>query len=144
MMANKSQAKFIFMLILLENHQKKHAEFLLACHTETERTRWIEAFTPQGQGDSEDKIYESWDCPQVQATHEYTAQQPDELNLAAGEKINVLRKTADGWYEGEKVSDGQSGWLPASYTHELQNEHVRARNLKNRYKLIQAAAKMMK
>ena len=49
-----------------------------------------------------------------------------------------------GWYEGERVSDGQLGWLPASYTYELQNEHVRARNLKARYKLIQAAAKMMK
>ena len=36
------------------------------------------------------------DCPQVQVTHEYQAQQPDELNLATGEKINVLRKTADG------------------------------------------------
>ena len=22
--------------------------------------RWIEAFTPQNQGDSDDKIYESW------------------------------------------------------------------------------------
>ena len=26
----------------------------------TERMRWIEAFTPQNQGDSDDKIYESW------------------------------------------------------------------------------------
>ena len=34
MMAQKCGAKFIFMLILLENHQKKHAEFLLACKTE--------------------------------------------------------------------------------------------------------------
>lgn len=49
-----------------------------------------------------------------------------------------------GWYEGERVTDGQHGWLPSSYTVELQNEHVRARHLKTRYKLLQAAAKLMK
>jgi len=33
-MAHKASAKFLFMLILLENHQKKHSEYLLACTTE--------------------------------------------------------------------------------------------------------------
>jgi len=47
-----------------------------------------------------------------------------------------------GWYEGERVSDGQPGWLPASYTVEVHNEHVKAKHLKERYKLLQAAAKL--
>ena len=36
------------------------------------------------------------DCPQVQVTQDYIAQQPDELNLKTGEILNVLRKTPDG------------------------------------------------
>lgn len=33
--ASKSSAKFLFMLALLENHQKKQSEYLLACKTES-------------------------------------------------------------------------------------------------------------
>ena len=36
------------------------------------------------------------DCPQVQVTHPYEAQQPDELNLDTGDVVNILRKTPDG------------------------------------------------
>lgn len=36
------------------------------------------------------------DCPQVNALHNYTAQQPDELSLYEGDVINVLRKLPDG------------------------------------------------
>ncbi|XP_067946301.1 uncharacterized protein [Watersipora subatra] len=143
--AQKSQAKakFMFMLLLLQNHQKKHSEFLFSCQSETERTRWVEAFLPPVTDDTGEKIYESWDCPQVQVTHDYSAQQPDELNLQIGDVVNVLRKTPDGWYEGERVTDGRRGWLPKSYTLELQNEHVRARHLKERNKLLQAAAQLL-
>ena len=36
------------------------------------------------------------DCPQVNALHNYTAQQPDELSLYEGDIINVLKKLPDG------------------------------------------------
>lgn len=36
------------------------------------------------------------DCPQVNALHNYTAQQPDELSLYEGDVINVLKKLPDG------------------------------------------------
>ena len=38
------------------------------------------------------------DCPQVQAIHQYTAEQPDELSLEESDVINVHRKMTDGQY----------------------------------------------
>jgi hypothetical protein len=40
-----------------------------------------------------------------------------------------------GWYEGERIRDGERGWFPADHTVEIQNEHVRARNLREQYRL---------
>ncbi len=44
-----------------------------------------------------------------------------------------------GWYEGERIRDGVSGWFPANHTEEIRNEHVRARNLHQRYRLLAAS-----
>lgn len=41
-----------------------------------------------------------------------------------------------GWYEGERIRDGERGWFPAHCTVEIQNEHVRARNLRQQYQLM--------
>lgn len=43
---------------------------------------------------------------------------------------------ADGWYHGEKLLDGEQGWFPANHTKEVASEHVRARNLKQRHRLL--------
>ena len=40
-----------------------------------------------------------------------------------------------GWLEGERLRDGESGWFPASYCDEVEDEHVRSRNMKNLYKM---------
>ena len=45
-------------------------------------------------------MYETWDCPQVQAVHPYTAQQPDEITLHVGDVMKVLRKVPDGEFLG--------------------------------------------
>ena len=41
--------------------------------------------------------------------------------------------------EGERIRDGEKGWFPASNTEEINNAHVRARNLKLRYRLMIAS-----
>lgn len=58
--------------------------------------------------------------------------------------IITLSYVCTGWYEGERVSDGLTGWLPASYTKEKPTDHTRAKRLKERYKLLQAAARMVR
>ncbi|MCG8626501.1 MAG: hypothetical protein MJE68_31445 [Proteobacteria bacterium] len=40
-----------------------------------------------------------------------------------------------GWYEGERLRDFQCGWFPSNFTMEIQNEHTRARNLRETHRL---------
>lgn len=70
------------------------------------------------------------------AKHRYVALQPDELSLEMGDIINVFRKMADGWYHGERVCDNTQGWFPGNFTEEVNSQHVRARNLKERYRVL--------
>ncbi|XP_035697388.1 ephexin-1-like isoform X2 [Branchiostoma floridae] len=123
----------LFTMELFENHEGKHVMIDLAS-TLSERTRWVEAIMPPKSDVSGETIYEEWDCPQVQVIHPYQAQQPDELELERSDIINVSRKMADGWYEGERIRDGEKGWFPSSYTEEIENSHARARNLKYRHR----------
>ncbi|XP_077998278.1 uncharacterized protein LOC144451340 [Glandiceps talaboti] len=128
----------IFILVLLENYRRRQREFLLNSPKLSDRQRWIDVITPeQGDDDYEEgRIYEAWDCPQVQCVDAYTAEQPDELSLEESDIINVYRKLPDGWYEGERLRDGEKGWFPATHVEEILSQHVRAKNLRERYKLL--------
>jgi len=44
-----------------------------------------------------------------------------------------------GMYEGERLRDGERGWFPKDHTIEIVNSHVRARNLRMKYRLMAAA-----
>ncbi|XP_036404342.1 rho guanine nucleotide exchange factor 15 [Megalops cyprinoides] len=130
-----------FCLVLLENHQGRMNERLLKASTQSEMHRWMAAFPDPNDPDrdAEEVVYEDWDCPQVQCAEQYVAQQADELSLEPTEIVNVIRKTNEGWYQGIRLSDGQKGWFPVSNVVEITNEHVRRRNLRERYRVIQAA-----
>lgn len=41
-----------------------------------------------------------------------------------------------GWYRGERIRDGEKGWFPGNYTSEIASQHARAKNLKQRYRLL--------
>lgn len=131
-----------FNLTLLENHQGRMMERLFKAPSQSDMHRWIAAFPNPTNPDRDDDevIYEDWDCPQVQCVEQYIAQQADELTLEPTEIINVIRKTNEGWYEGNRLSDGQKGWFPIANVIEITNEHVRRRNLRERYRVIQAAS----
>lgn len=68
--------------------------------------------------------------------HAYTASQSDELSLQPGDVVNVYRKTADGWQEGERLRDCERGWYPANHVREVASAHLRARNFKQRHRLL--------
>ncbi|RUS78652.1 hypothetical protein EGW08_013579 [Elysia chlorotica] len=129
----------LLFLALLSNHDNKQVELVLSCKAESERTRWVEAITPSSSAGDTERIYDYWDCPQFHCVQKYIAQQPDELTLEESDVINVTRKMADGWCEGERIRDGEKGWFPASHTEEINNSHVRARNLRMRYRLLMAS-----
>ncbi|XP_035004260.2 rho guanine nucleotide exchange factor 15 isoform X2 [Hippoglossus stenolepis] len=131
-----------FNLTLLENHQGRMMERLFKAPSQSDMHRWMAAFpNPTKTATDEDEvIYEDWDCPQVQCVEQYIAQQADELTLEPTEIVNIIRKTNEGWYEGSRLSDGQKGWFPVGNVIEITNEHVRRRNLRERYRVIQAAS----
>uniref|UniRef100_A0ABM5EIW2 Rho guanine nucleotide exchange factor 15 n=1 Tax=Pogona vitticeps TaxID=103695 RepID=A0ABM5EIW2_9SAUR len=141
--ANQS-AENSFYLTLMENHQGRSSERLCRAPTQSDMHRWMGAFPcpePQSNGKQE-TIYEDWDCPQVQCTEAYMATQADELSLEPTDIVNVLRKTNEGWYEGVRLADGKKGWFPSRYVQEITNEHVRRRNLRERYRVLQAARQL--
>lgn len=73
---------------------------ILSCDSDSTRQRWMEAMSSHLTSDNPgEKLYEEWDCPQVSAIHAYTAIQPDELSLQAGDVVKVLKKTSDGKIE---------------------------------------------
>ncbi|KAF2366737.1 Dbl (DH) domain [Trinorchestia longiramus] len=135
--------KNLLIVTMLQNHENKTVEMVLSCSLESERTRWVEAVTPRTSDNPDEQIYEEWDCPQVQAAHPYSGSQPDELSLEVSDVVNVLKKMADGWYQGERLRDGERGWFPGSYCKEIASAHVRARNLRQRYRLLAISGSMV-
>ncbi|XP_077551485.1 ephexin isoform X3 [Haemaphysalis longicornis] len=135
--------RHLFQLTLLQNSAGRTLEMLLASDSESDKTRWMDVLTPMVSSDPDERIYEEWDCPQVQCRHAYVPQQPDELALEEADVVNVFRKMSDGWYEGERLRDGARGWFPASHTVELVNLHVRSRNLRMRYRLLMASQQLL-
>ncbi|XP_034020651.1 rho guanine nucleotide exchange factor 15 [Thalassophryne amazonica] len=131
-----------FNLTLLENHQGRIMERLVKAPSQSDMDRWLAVFPDPTKVDREETevIYDEWDCPQVQCVDQYVAQQADELSLEPTDIINVIRKTTEGWYEGFRLSDGQKGWFPVANVLEITNEHVRRRNLRERYRVMQAAS----
>ncbi|KAM6450084.1 rho guanine nucleotide exchange factor 15 isoform 1-T3 [Liasis olivaceus] len=132
-----------FYLTLMENHQGRSSERLCRAPTQSDMHRWMGAFPchESQPNNKQETIYEDWDCPQVQCTETYRAAQADELSLEPTDIINVLRK-AEGWYEGIRLADGKKGWFPSCYVQEITNEHVRRRNLRERYRVLQAARQL--
>ncbi|EDV96571.1 rho guanine nucleotide exchange factor 5 isoform X2 [Drosophila grimshawi] len=131
-----STSKNLMLMTLLENYERKTIELVLSCPTVSDQQRWLEAMRPPEAETPGEKLYESWDCPQVIAKHSYESDEPDVLQLELGDVVNVSRKLPDGWYQGERIRDGAAGWFPGSYTEELNSAHVRARNLKQRHRLL--------
>ncbi|EDW94768.1 rho guanine nucleotide exchange factor 5 isoform X2 [Drosophila yakuba] len=133
----KDQAgKNLILMTLLENCDRKTVELVLSCPSVSDQQRWLQAMRPPEAETPGEKLYESWDCPQVVAKHSYESDEPDVLQLEHGDVVNVSRKLPDGWYQGERIRDGAVGWFPGSYTEELNSAHVRARNLKQRHRLL--------
>lgn len=127
----------LFLLVKLENHEKMVEEEVYACESASDRARWVEALTPSKITEDE-QVFENWDCPQVKCIRRYIAKEPDELTLELSDVVNVFKKLKDGMFEGERMRDGERGWFPSDHTVEIENDHVRARNTRMKYKLMSA------
>jgi len=127
-------------LTLIQNSGKKTCEMIIIFDSVQERSNWIELIAPTQDGG--EKIYESWDCPSVQIQCDHYPQSEGELEVQCGEIARVLRKSDEGKLFIERSEDGLCGWIPANITKELQSDHMRARNFKQRYQFLKALAEL--
>ncbi|BES96896.1 Rho guanine nucleotide exchange factor (GEF) [Nesidiocoris tenuis] len=136
-------SRFLLAITILENHEGKTQELMVYCNSESCRQRWLQPFSRATSEDPDQVLYETWDCPQVVASHTYPSSQPDELSLQPGDVVNVLTKMADGWFYGERLRDSEKGWFPGNYVTEVASAHVRARNLRQRHRLLALSSSLI-
>uniref|UniRef100_H3CQH6 Rho guanine nucleotide exchange factor 26 n=1 Tax=Tetraodon nigroviridis TaxID=99883 RepID=H3CQH6_TETNG len=107
--SRQAGASHLFHLRFLSNHSGENVTMILGTELLNERARWISAL---GQNVS-NKCQDRAGSMQVEVIRTYTAKQPDELSLQVADVVLVSQTVEDGWYEGERLRDGERGWFLA-------------------------------
>uniref|UniRef100_A0A8C7JP99 Neuronal guanine nucleotide exchange factor n=1 Tax=Oncorhynchus kisutch TaxID=8019 RepID=A0A8C7JP99_ONCKI len=111
----------VFNLKLLENQEERPVNYMLKTSMYSVQYFSMSLFiTDQSPMSS----------PQVQCIQSYSSQEPDELSIEMADLLNILERTEDGWMMGERLHDGERGWFPCRVVEEIQNQEVRAQNLR--------------
>ncbi|TDH14828.1 hypothetical protein EPR50_G00024890 [Perca flavescens] len=103
-------ANHLFRLRFRSNHSGEKVPMILGTELLNERARWISAL---GQNVNNNKSQDRTNVMQVEVIRTYTAKQPDELSLQVADVVLVSQTVEDGWYEGERLRDGERGWFLA-------------------------------
>ncbi|KAM9317473.1 rho guanine nucleotide exchange factor 26 [Gastrophryne carolinensis] len=130
--SRQCSATYLFTLIILNNHAGEEVEMLLGAETPSERARWITAL-----GQSKEKpCLDRTTLTQVEIIRTYTSKQPDELSLQVADVVLVYQKVNDGWYEGERLRDGEKGWFPAECAKEITCRATLEKNMERMGRLL--------
>ncbi|XP_036610474.1 rho guanine nucleotide exchange factor 26 [Trichosurus vulpecula] len=113
--SRQTSASHLFTLTVLSNHANEKVEMLLGTETQSERARWITALGQSSDRQSLDRTM----LTQVEIIRTFTAKQPDELSLQVSDVVLVYQNVNDGWYEGERLRDGERGWFPMECAKEI-------------------------
>ncbi|KAJ8280493.1 hypothetical protein GJAV_G00055510 [Gymnothorax javanicus] len=108
--SRQSTPSHLFRLVFRSNHSGEKVPMVLGAELLNERARWISAL---GQSSSDGKNKDRTNVIQVEIIRTYTAKQPDELSLQVADVVLVLQTVEDGWYEGDRLRDGERGWFLA-------------------------------
>eukprot|EP00066_Takifugu_rubripes_P004829 XP_003968437.1 PREDICTED: rho guanine nucleotide exchange factor 26 [Takifugu rubripes] len=109
LVSRQTGASHLFHLRFRSNHSGEKVTMILGTELLNERARWISAL---GQNIS-NKCQDRTNSMQVEVIRTYTAKQPDELSLQVADVVLVSQTVEDGWYEGERLRDGERGWFLA-------------------------------
>ncbi|XP_053314930.1 rho guanine nucleotide exchange factor 26 [Spea bombifrons] len=125
-------ASHLFTLTIRSNYAGEEVEMLLGAETLSDRARWITAL-----GQRNDRPYtDRTTLTQVEITRTYTAKQPDELSLQVADVVLVYQKINDGWYEGERLRDGERGWFPMECAKEITCRATIEKNMERMGRLL--------
>lgn len=125
----------VHLKVNLDNRKRRKA-FILKAQSENEQKRWISAINPKRNKTPSEAYGFYADCEQVCCIKPYKAQEADELTLDFADSFFILRKTTDGWYEGERMSDRQRGWFPSRVVEPVASGSVREENVRERECLL--------
>ncbi|XP_063298635.1 rho guanine nucleotide exchange factor 26 [Pelobates fuscus] len=130
--SRQTSANHLFTLNIRCNYATEEVEMLLGTETLSDRARWITAL-----GQSKDKPYtDRMTLTQVEIIRTYTAKQPDELSLQVADVVLVYQKINDGWYEGERLRDGQRGWFLVECAKEITCRATIEKNMERMGRLL--------
>ncbi|XP_060098348.1 rho guanine nucleotide exchange factor 26 [Heteronotia binoei] len=130
--SRQTSANHLFRLTVLSNHAGEKIELLLGTETQNERARWITALGQCSDRRSMDRTT----LTQVEIIRSYTAKQSDELSLQAADVVLVYQKVNDGWYEGERLRDGEKGWFPMECAKEITCQATIDKNMERMGRLL--------
>ncbi|XP_075717637.1 rho guanine nucleotide exchange factor 26 [Rhinoderma darwinii] len=130
--SRQSSANHLFTLTIRSNYAGDEVEMLLGAETLSDRARWITAL-----GQSREKACtDRTTLTQVEIIRTYTAKQPDELSLQVADVVLIYQKVNDGWYEGERLRDGERGWFPLECGKEITCKVTIEKNMERMGRLL--------
>uniref|UniRef100_A0A8C3CJZ7 Rho guanine nucleotide exchange factor 26 n=1 Tax=Cairina moschata TaxID=8855 RepID=A0A8C3CJZ7_CAIMO len=130
--SRQSATVYLFRLAVLSNHAGEKVEMLLGTDTQSERARWITVLGQDKDGQKTDRTT----LTQVEIIRTYTAKQSDELSLQVADVVLVYQKVNDGWYEGERLRDGERGWFPMECAKEITCRATIDKNMERMGRLL--------
>lgn len=130
--SRQSSASHLFTLTVLNNHANEKVEMLLGAETQSERARWITAL---GHGSAKQPP-DRTSLTQVEIVRSFTAKQPDELSLQVADVVLIYQRVGDGWYEGERLRDGERGWFPMECAKEITCQAIIDKNVERMGRLL--------
>ncbi|XP_061575475.1 rho guanine nucleotide exchange factor 26-like [Cololabis saira] len=119
-------ANHLFRLSFHSNYSGENVVMILGTELLNERARWISAL---GQNDKNQKSQDRSAFMQVEVIRTYTAKQPDELSLQVADVVLVSQTVEGGWYEGERLRDGERGWFLAECAKPITCQATKERNM---------------
>ncbi|XP_030350320.1 rho guanine nucleotide exchange factor 26 [Strigops habroptila] len=130
--SRQTAAAHLFRLLVLSNHAGEKVEMLLGTESQSDRARWITALGQDRDGQKMDRTT----LTQVEIIRTYTAKQSDELSLQVADVVLVYQKVNDGWYEGERLRDGERGWFPKECAKEITCRATIDKNMERMGRLL--------
>ncbi|XP_053176498.1 rho guanine nucleotide exchange factor 26-like [Scomber japonicus] len=124
--SRQAGANHLFRLRFRSNHSGEKVPMILGTELLNERARWISAL---GQNDNNKRNQDRTNTMQVEVIRTYTAKQPDELSLQMADVVLVSQTVEDGWYEGERLRDGERGWFLAECAEPITCQATIERNM---------------
>ncbi|KAM8927401.1 rho guanine nucleotide exchange factor 16 [Pelodytes ibericus] len=124
---------FLFSVTMSKNSEGKPEQIMLAADTLSDRARWITALQLQDATKDSNKTTRDG-LRQVEIIKAFFAKQADEVSLQQADVVLVLQ-AEDGWYQGERLRDGERGWFPQSLAKEITNQSDVQSNVKRMARL---------